>query len=63
MRGYSIRTPRYRYTQWGDGEHGVELYDYETDPVEYTNLSRDPNHAETLSRMKRLLAAARQRAG
>jgi arylsulfatase A-like enzyme len=60
--GYSIRTPRYRYTQWGNGEYGEELYDYQNDPQEYTNLARDARHVETLSRMQQLLAEARRRA-
>jgi iduronate 2-sulfatase len=37
--GRSIRTSRYRYTEWDGGRHGVELYDYEADPDEYTNLA------------------------
>ena len=42
-KGYSIRTPRYRYTEWGEnGELGVELYDHETDTAEMKNLGNDP---------------------
>jgi iduronate 2-sulfatase len=37
--GYSIRTPRYRFSMWGDGAEGEELYDYETDPREVKNLA------------------------
>jgi choline-sulfatase len=61
--GYSVRSSRYRYTEWGDGEYGVELYDYETDPEEYTNVAEDSKHAETLQKMKQLMAAARKHAG
>jgi len=37
--GYSIRTERHRYTFWGDGAYGEELYDYQTDPRELKNLA------------------------
>ena len=53
--GYTIRTPRFRYTEWNDGADGVELYDYETDPQEYTNLADTPEQAETVARLKELL--------
>ncbi|QDT39489.1 sulfatase [Stratiformator vulcanicus] len=41
--GYSIRTDRYRLTEWWSEEDiprqmGAELYDHQTDPAEETNL-------------------------
>jgi iduronate 2-sulfatase len=54
--GRSVRTERYRYTEWGD-EKTAELYDHETDPREYTNLARDPKHSKTLAEMKSLVHA------
>lgn len=54
--GYSIRTQRYRYTQWGDGKQGHELYDYDTDPDEYTNLADLSQHAELVKAMQTLLS-------
>ncbi len=58
--GRSVRTERYRYTEWGDevGRNAsatAELYDHETDPNEYTNLVNDPKHAKVVEEMKRLL--------
>ena len=44
--GYTIRTARYRYTEWNRGAEGVELYDYEVDPHEYRNLAGDATYAE-----------------
>src|SRR3954447_23250487 len=40
--GRSIRTDRFRYTEWGGDTKVAELYDHEVDAHEYTNLARDP---------------------
>lgn len=56
--GYTLRTPRWRYTEWAEGEQGRELYDHETDPHELTNLADDPAHAETVARLSRQLREA-----
>ncbi len=47
--GRSVRTERYRYTEWNEGRDGVELYDHQTDPHEWHNLADDPQAAEVLS--------------
>ena len=50
--GYSLRTKRYRYTQWGpDGSDGVELYDHQTDPQEMHNLAETAAHHGLLSQL------------
>lgn len=41
--GCSIRNDRYRYTEWGAGKHGFELYDHQTDPNEFHNLAKQPD--------------------
>ncbi|MEK7677464.1 MAG: sulfatase [Verrucomicrobiota bacterium] len=57
--GRTVRTERWRYTEWDDGKKGVELYDHETDVREHTNLASEAKYAETVTAMKRLLAAGR----
>jgi uncharacterized sulfatase len=53
--GYSIRTEKFRYTEWDGGKRGVQLFDYEKDPGELKNLAEDPAHAETVKKMKALM--------
>ncbi|MDE0635195.1 MAG: sulfatase-like hydrolase/transferase [Candidatus Poribacteria bacterium] len=61
--GYSMRTNRYRYTEWGAyTEHGekfadlsVELYDYLTDPDETVNIANLPENAELVSQLSKKL--------
>lgn len=53
--GHSVRTERYRYTEWADGNQGAKLYDYQTDPRELRNLANDPEHAKTAGALKNLV--------
>jgi uncharacterized sulfatase len=53
--GYSIRNERYRYTMWGGGEHGEELYDYRTDPREMKNRATDGNMAAVKAELRKRL--------
>jgi arylsulfatase A-like enzyme len=48
MFGYSLRTPRWRYTEWDEGRKGRELYDHDNDPQELANLADLPAHAGTV---------------
>ena len=52
--GRSLRTDRWRYTEWHDLKGkptGVELYDELNDPQETANLENEPSHAETVEQM------------
>ena len=56
--GYSLRTSRWRYTEWDAGQQGRELYDHESDPRELTNLATAPVHAATVAALSTQLQAA-----
>jgi arylsulfatase A-like enzyme len=56
--GYSLRTERYRYTEWDGGEMGVELYDHQEDPGELKNLAKEDGTKELRGRLSRLMAEA-----
>ncbi len=54
--GRSVRTKRWRCTEWDEGRNGIELYDHDADPQEYKNLAKDPQHATMLKELRALLA-------
>jgi iduronate 2-sulfatase len=56
--GYSVRTERYRYTEWDGGTRGVELYDEQADPAEMRNLAAEPEQAAVVAKLKALLPTA-----
>ncbi len=57
--GYSLRTERYRYTEWiqqASGEVAArELYDHSDGPIAVRNLAADESQQETVERLSALL--------
>ncbi len=53
--GYSIRTEKWRYTEWDHGKQGAELYDEVADPHESNNLAADAKHQKVVTEMQRRL--------
>lgn len=54
--GYSLRTERYRYTEWGnEGDLGRELYDHRDDPQELKNLAGRSQFADVQQRLSQRL--------
>jgi len=56
--GYTLRTPRWRYTEWDGGEAGRELYDHDADPRELTNLAAEADRADVVAELAAQLAGA-----
>jgi len=57
--GYSVRTDRFRYTEWRDWQTGVvtarELYDHRADPDETCNVVMNSRQATKVSECATLL--------
>jgi arylsulfatase A-like enzyme len=53
--GKSIRTSRWRYTEWGDGNRGAELYDHDHDPDELKNLIEESRYDSDIAELKKQL--------
>lgn len=58
--GYSVRTEKWRYTEWDGGKRGVELYNEVDDPDEMHNLAAEPKHRNTVVEMQQLLGRLRR---
>jgi len=61
--GESIRTHDWRFTHWGYGSAGMELYDLKNDPGEFTNFAADPNYSATRNKLKEKILSKRKEAG
>ena len=59
--GYSMRTDRYRYTEWQQRKGGkvltTELYDHKNDAAENENIADKPEMKTTISRLSKMLEA------
>jgi hypothetical protein len=59
--GYSMRTDRFRYTEWQETATGkalaVELYDHQSDPRETKNVADAPEHANAVKELAQALKA------
>jgi arylsulfatase A-like enzyme len=63
--GYSMRTDRYRYTEWQDKQGKVlasELYDHQADPAETRNVAGAPEQAKVVEELAKQLKAGWQAA-
>ena len=60
VHGISIRTERWRYTEWNRGERGTELYDHDADPTEMRNLAGLAEFREIADQLKSQLNATRK---
>jgi iduronate 2-sulfatase len=63
--GRTLRTERYRYTEWtpltsGDGPVLAELYDLDNDPMEFENLANEAAEAGRVTELSRRLQAGWQ---
>jgi iduronate 2-sulfatase len=56
--GYSVRTERYRYTEWripGQPRNAIELYDHEKDPCETVNIAGFPENRSLVAQLHKTL--------
>ena len=58
--GFSVRTDRWRYTEWDEGKDGAVLHEWTRTRQRRRNLAGDPAHAATVTNLKARLAAYRR---
>ena len=52
-KGFLLREKKYSFIQYGeDAAKGIELYDVENDPKQYTNLAVKPEHAALVAEFR-----------
>jgi choline-sulfatase len=56
VQGRLVRTERYKYCVYSQGDRRESLVDLQTDPGETKDLARDPGHRQTLLEHRALLA-------
>ena len=56
-KGFLLREDRWAFIQYNENASGgIELFDTQIDPKQYTNLADDPKHASVVTRFKQKLA-------
>ena len=64
LHGVAVRTEKWRYAEYGpEGANGAMLFDAQADPLEMTNLARDPGHASVCAELAALTRRYASRLG
>lgn len=57
--GFTIKTDRYRYTEWiktsTDELMAIDLFDHQTDPDENSSIANNPENEEVMKKLSKLL--------
>jgi len=58
QKGFLLRTKKWAYIQYReDASKGIELFDMDADPHQYTNLAKKPEYANVVARFKKMMEA------
>ena len=57
LNGFSILTPKWRYTMWDDAAGSEQLFDHSSDAGEMKNLASDKQYADTVKELRAKLTA------